>query len=65
MPRGKLRTDPAGKPRVAEPVTLGAGAVAAIVTAVNSNDYKQAVTLLIVAALPYVMSYLTDRKRAA
>jgi hypothetical protein len=50
------------KNRVAEPVT-GVAAIAIGATALTQRDYPAAVGYFILAVVPWVTSYLTDKAR--
>ncbi len=59
-------TEPKGigpKNRVSEPTTLAAG-LAISATALTRRDYPAAVGFAVLALIPWVTSYLTDKARA-
>jgi hypothetical protein len=51
------------KNRITEPVT-GAAAIAIAATALTNKDYPAAVGYFVLAVIPWVTSWLTDRVRA-
>jgi hypothetical protein len=61
--KAKVGKDQQGKARIAEPITLGTGAVVAALTAWQRKDYASAISIALVALVPYVSSLLADAQR--